>query len=75
MRQRSQLRIFIYGGTEYDAASASAFLEGAFFFTTINPGVSRTGTIAFDVTANTSPSKYQLEVYGSGGIEPHYIQL
>ena len=36
---------------------------------------SRTGTILFVDPAHTSPSKYELEVYGNGGTEPTYIRL
>lgn len=62
-------------GTEYDAADESMMADNAFFLSKLNPGTSRTGTILFDVPAHTSPSQYQLEVYGNGGTEPTYIRL
>lgn len=63
------------GGTTFDSASESMYAENPFLLTTVNPGTSRTGTILFDVPAHTSPSKYQLEVYGNGGSDPTYIRL
>jgi hypothetical protein len=63
------------GGETYDASSASMMADQGFFLDTINPGTARTGTIIFDVPASTSPSKYELQVYGNGGTEPTYIRL
>jgi|HubBroStandDraft_2_1064218.scaffolds.fasta_scaffold242740_2 hypothetical protein len=63
------------GSETYDASSASMMADQGFFLDTINPGTARTGTILFDVPASTSPSKYQLEVYGNGGSDPTYIGL
>lgn len=63
------------GSTKYDAASESMMTGDSFFLQTLNPGTARTGTILFDVPAHTSPSQYELEVFGNGGSLPKYIQL
>lgn len=63
------------GGTMFDSASQSMMMDGAFFFSTINPGTSHSGTILFDVPAHTNPSQYELQVFGNGGSDPTYIRL
>lgn len=62
------------GDVTYDASS-KGMMNGGFFLAKLNPGVSKTGSIIFDVPANTSPSKYKLVVYGNGTSESKNIQL
>lgn len=57
----------VRGGTRYDASPTAVHGDEDFFLTTVNPGVTRAGTVAFDVPADTSPSSYRLEVYGNAG--------
>jgi hypothetical protein len=54
------------GSKEYDPDQASMSSDHQLFLTPLNPGLSKSGTIVFDVPADTSPSKYTLEVYGNG---------
>ncbi|MDB5092418.1 MAG: hypothetical protein JWO85_519 [Candidatus Eremiobacteraeota bacterium] len=63
---------------KFDADSeASMYLgsEKGFFLDTINPGTSRTGTLVFDVPADTAPSKYLLAVYGNASSDSTTLQL
>jgi len=62
------------GSTMYDSAN-EVMVDGEFFLSKLNPGVSKTGTLIFDVPANTNPADYELEVFGNGGSDPHYIRL
>ena len=62
------------GDVTYDASSAG-MMAGGFFLEKLNPGVSHTGNIIFDVPASTSPSKYKLVVFGNGNGESREIQL
>lgn len=62
------------GNVTYDASS-KGMMNGGFFLDKLNPGVSKTGSIIFDVPANTSPSKYKLVVYGNGTSDFKEIQL
>jgi hypothetical protein len=62
----------------YDADPAGSMYVGSdnsFSFDTINPGISRTGTVVFDVPADTSPSKYQLVVFGNGSADSMELNL
>jgi hypothetical protein len=54
------------GTTEYNYADASVYTEQRFAMNTLNPGVSRTGNIVFDVPVNTQPGVYNIKVYGNG---------
>ena len=63
------------GKIQYDAASASMDMEEHFFLTKLNPGTARAAWIVFDVPAHTSPSKYELQVYGNGSDKFKLIQL
>jgi archaellum component FlaG (FlaF/FlaG flagellin family) len=63
------------GDTRYDASSVTVGAEKGFFLTKLNPGVSHTGIIVFDVPGNTAPSKYHLIVYGNGTGDHANIQL
>jgi hypothetical protein len=51
--------------TTYEAASHS-IQYGGFFLESINPGVSHSGVVLFDVPKNTPLIKYRLLVYGNG---------
>jgi hypothetical protein len=62
------------GDVKYDTSS-KGMMSGGFFLDKLNPGVSKTGNLVFDVPANTSPSKYKLIVYGNGTSDHKEIQL
>jgi len=62
-------------GKIFDASSDGTYLPDAFMLTKLNPGVEKTGTLLFDVPADTSPSKYELEAFGNGGSDPAYLKL
>jgi hypothetical protein len=63
------------GDTKFDAASVTVGAADGFFLAKLNPGVSRTGIIVFDVPAHTAPSKYHLIVYGNGSSDHTNLQL
>lgn len=63
------------GSTLFDSANESITEDGAFFLTKLNPGTARTGSILFDVPANTGVANYELQVFGNGGSDPVYIRL
>jgi hypothetical protein len=62
------------GDVKYDTSS-KGMMSGGFFLDKLNPGVSKSGNLVFDVPANTSPSKYKLIVYGNGTSDHKEIQL
>jgi hypothetical protein len=62
------------GNVKYDTSS-KGMMSGGFFLDKLNPGVTKTGNLVFDVPANTSPSKYKLIVYGNGTTDHREIQL
>jgi hypothetical protein len=63
-------------GATYDASTAGWMeTEGGFGESQINPGLHHTAAVAFDVPANTSPSKYALEVFGNKSEDSALIYL
>jgi len=51
-------------GKEYDATNDS-FAAGGFNYDQINPGVTRSGYIFFDVPVGSTPSSYKIKVFGN----------
>ena len=63
-------------GATYDASNAGWMSsEGGFGEEQINPGLHHTANVAFDVPANTSPSKYALQVFGKASEDSALISL
>lgn len=54
------------GDTKFDSASVTVGEDHGFFLTKLNPGTEKTGSLVFDVPANTAPSKYHIIVFGNG---------
>ncbi len=53
------------GDTEFDEDS-NVTVDGEFFLEKLNPGVSKSGVLVFDVPSATAETTYALEVYGNG---------